>query len=155
MTMKKRVLAVVSVILLATIIYDLSTNPLVSGSVNIRNLLTISLPKGSRHRIQQGIDSFVGQIKLGWLGKTMKYDIGHLAGNYATSKHHGPFVFQKQEVNNGVTMDYSLLKERAQYTLFVSFPDLGPANFYTQISDPSHSDAILDVMRTVRPIEPR
>lgn len=152
--MKKRVLAVVTVISLATIVYDLSTNPLVSGSVNIRDFLTISLPKGSRHRIQQAIDSFSGQIKLGWLGKTMEYDIGHLAGNYATSELH-TFVFQKQEVNNGVTMDYSMRKDRAQYILFVSFPDLGPANFYTRISDPSHSDAILDVMRTVRPIEPR
>jgi len=155
MTTKKRVLAVVTVISLATIAYDLSTNPLVSGSVNIHNLLTISLPKGSRHRIQQGIDTLTGQIKLGWLGKTMEYDIGHLAGNYATNEHHAPFVFQKQEVNNGVTMDYSMRKDRAQYTLFVSFPDLGPANFYTRIGDPSQSDAILDVMRTVRPIEPR
>lgn len=154
MTMKKRVIAVVTVILLATIVYDLSTNPLVSGSVNIHNFLTISLPKGSRHRIQQGIDSFTGQIKLGWLGKTMTYDIGFLAGNYATSELH-TFDFQKQEVNNGVTMDYSIRKDRGQDILFISFPDLGPANFYTRIGDPSDSEAILDVMRTVRPIKPR
>lgn len=105
--------------------------------------------------MQQGIDTFPGQIQLGWLGKTIEYDIGHLGGNYATSEHHGPFVFQKQEVNDGVTMDYSVRKEGTQYILFVTFPGLGTANFYTRIDNPSDSDAILDVMRTVRPIEPR
>ena len=84
----------------------------------------------------------------------MTYDIGFLAGNYATSELH-TFDFQKQEVNNGVTMDYAMRKDRGQDILFISFPDLGPANFYTRIGDPSDSEAILDVMRTVRPVKPR
>ena len=141
--------------MLGYVVYDYWAVPRISGRTEIRNALTIDLPTGSWHRVEQGIDTAVGKVKLGGTDYSMDYDIGGLAGNYATYEVHQPFVWQKQDVKNGVRMDYSLRDKDGRKTLFVSFPELGPANFWTDLRDSSDIEAILEIMRTVRPIARR
>jgi hypothetical protein len=124
----------------------------VSGRTDIQGRLTIDLPRGSHHRMEQGVDTSVGSISLGGTQNTLEYDIGHLAGNYAAYDDREEFfVWHKQDVNDEIVMDYALRNVDGRQTLLVSFPDLGPANFWSDVHDSSEIDAILGVMRTVRP----
>ena len=151
--MQKRIGSIAGCVIVAAIAYAAYNHfTAASGRVEVRGALTIELPSGSHHNIDEGIDTWVGRIRLGGTRTTLDYDIGHLAGTHATYAANGPFVSTKQEVNDGVVLDYSLKQEDDHQMLFVSFPELGPANFSTEIHDPSQIDAILVVMRTVRPM---
>lgn len=112
----------------------------------------MELPSGSQHRIMQGFDTYVGEIEIAGTGYTLTYDIGDLAGNYATSGDPDRFAWQKHDEFDGVKMDYSLSKSG---TLFVTFPEKGPANFFTDLRNDSDTELILKYMRTVRPVEKR
>jgi hypothetical protein len=119
---------------------------------NIRDFLTIDLLPESRHRILQGFESAVGEITLEGTGYTLEYDIGGMEGNYATNQREGPFVWQKHEEFEGVKMDYALTK---QGFLHISIPELGMANFFTDLRQESDTTLILEFMRTVRPYKNR
>ncbi|MBX3443545.1 MAG: hypothetical protein KF774_14155 [Planctomyces sp.] len=124
----------------------------VSGRTEIRGHLSLVLPPGSRHYADVGIDTWVGRIRLGGTPVTLTYDIGHVAGNYATYVDgNGPFVWTKRTEQDGIACDVSLHTANGSHTLFVSFPDLGPANFWCDVRDDSQVDGILKILKTVRP----
>jgi hypothetical protein len=88
---------------------------------------------------------------LGKNGLTLDYDIGGLAGNYATGKLN-PFDWRKHDDNHGVPFDYALNRSGKKECLVVSFPQEGPANFVAELNEPEDVDRILTVLRTLKPI---
>jgi hypothetical protein len=124
----------------------------VSGVVTI-DALTIELPPGSRLRFDQGFDTEVGEVTSGGTQHTLKFDIGFLAGNAATDEMYVRFKWQKHEKIDGMQMDYALASRNGKDLLIVSFPSLGPANFWTPVENDDDVEAILKVMRTVRPLQ--
>jgi len=121
--------------------------------IAIQGRLTIDLPPGSRHQVEEGIDSIVGAVVLGETQITLQYDIGGFAGNYARYEGNGPFVWQNRETNEGVVMDTALADHDGRRTLYISFPNFGPANFWTDIRNQSEIELILEVAGTVRRME--
>jgi hypothetical protein len=152
---KQRYLLLLGVLVLSPVVaYFFFTNRPVSGRVSICGALTLDLPRWSWHRIGRGIDTRVGEIKLGGSDHTLRYDIGRLAGNSATYEVLGPFVWQKHEDPRGIAMDYSLTRWGRMNTLIVSFPMQGPANFLAEVRNSNDIETVLRVMRTVRPFHP-
>jgi hypothetical protein len=112
---------------------------------------TLQLPLGSHHQAKQGEDSVCGTITLGKSWLTLDYDIGGMAGNYATNKLN-PAEWRKHDENNGIPFDYSYSKNGEKGWLTVSFPQAGPANFVAKLNEPEDLDRILTVLRTLKPI---
>ena len=113
--------------------------------------LHCNFPPGSHHEAVQGDDTVCGTIRLGEHGPTLDYDIGGLAGNYATGEHMQPgirnFVWQKHDENNGEPFDYSLERNSQREFLAVTFR--GYINFYGDLHEPDDLDRVLKVMRTL------
>ncbi len=112
---------------------------------------TLRLPRGSHHQRERGDDSICGTIRLGASGPTLDYDIGPLAGNYATNKLN-PADWRKHDENNGIPFDYSFSRSGKKDCLEVSFPQEGPANFVAELNEPDDMDRILTILRTLKPI---
>jgi hypothetical protein len=89
---------------------------------------------------------------LGASGPTLDYDIGGMAGNYATNTLN-PADWRKHDENNGIPFDYSYSKNGEKEWLTVSFPQEGPANFVAELNEPENVDRILTILRTLKPIE--
>ena len=124
----------------------------VSGPVAFRHFI-VDLPKGSTLRFLQGIDTVVGELKLGGVERTLNFDIGYLAGNYALNQgSNGSFRWQRHEKNDGMPMDYALQRRNLNEkdVFVVSFSSLGPANFWAHVENDREIESILKVMRTVR-----
>jgi hypothetical protein len=100
----------------------------------------------------QGYESAVGEIVIAGTRSPWEYHLGGMDGNFATNESNGPFLWQKQDEFDGVKMNYSLTKSG---TLFVTFPEVGLANFFTDLRNDSDAELILKYMRTVRPVESR
>jgi hypothetical protein len=105
----------------------------------------IKLLPGYNHKTGQGLDSRVGRI---WKedGLKIEYDIGELAGDYATCKSCGwtkGEVWRKQQVINGAPVICVFTKQRR---LVISFPK-AHANFYATVAtDDQLSDMLLMVL---------
>ncbi len=123
----------------------------VSGVVTLVDTFTMELPTGSTLHFSQGIDSLCGELRLGGLNRTLEFDIGNLAGNYSLNECNGPFKWQKHMKSEGTQIDYALKRNKHnKQILLVSFPSLGPANFWAPVANDDEMEAILRVMRTVR-----
>ena len=96
----------------------------------------------------------IGTVQFGGTTPILDFDIGWGSGNYAEAAGNRGYKWQKHENNEGTRMDYSLASGDGKEVLYVSFPSLGPANFYGGIGDEEEVEAILKVMRTVRPTPP-
>ena len=101
------------------------------------------LPPHWQHIPGQGIDSRVGRFVSSETNLIIHYDIGELAGEYATSKAYP----NRKWLRSGQLAESSfryLLND--DDTLYVTFPDEGPANFWVQVDGPEDIDYVLEML---------
>jgi hypothetical protein len=106
----------------------------------------IKLLPGYQHQTLQGIDTRVGKIwKPG--GIEIKYDIGHLAGDYANPKNRDEYQWYREQVVGGHTVHCALDKGN---TLVVSFPDT-ESNFMATVKSQADVADMLLMVLTYQP----
>lgn len=99
----------------------------------------IRLLRGYKHETLQGIDSRVGRISRKD-GVTIEYDIGPLAGNYATSILNDDRAWSREQTVASDTVQIVMTKKNV---LHVSFKK-GPANFWaTAVTPADVADVLL------------
>jgi hypothetical protein len=106
----------------------------------------IKLADGYRHERLQGIDSQVGRfVKEG--AAEIHYDIGAMAGNYATGRPAADLVWSMSQLVNGRPVDIVKTKDGNVYVSFalqVKERKGGyPANFYAKVSNDEDLAALL------------
>ena len=89
----------------------------------------IVLLPGFAHQPERGIDTKVGRISQEG-GLTIRYDIGALAGNYATSQVRNPLWAREQQHGAGIAY-ITLDVNRSLYVTFVDGESV--ANFYATV----------------------
>lgn len=105
------------------------------------------LPDHWRNVPGQGIDSNVGAFESGELDLKIHYDIGRLAGAYADADNHPNHQWLKEAKRDGAFYRYLLA---ADNTLFITFPDEGPANFYAQARDDDEITYVMELVTRYR-----
>lgn len=148
--LRSLLLAVTCVAVLCGLVSSVSwlLDPPLSGATSIRGNFTLDLPPGSRHRRRRGIDSAVGELRLGGTPYVLYYDMGQWAPT--CDKWRG------QEEIGSVHMDYAIETASAETYLLVHFSspeaDLSPTSFSACVETPEDVEATLQVMRTLKPI---
>jgi hypothetical protein len=97
------------------------------------------------HQKLPGTDSFPGRI---WRenGLEIKYDIGGMAGNYASQVDPSQQKWRKQQTINGREVIIVLKNDDHMIVTFAKIGDLAPANFFALIRS---QDDIADMLLTV------
>ena len=104
---------------------------------------TVDLPVGFTHSRDQGIDSLVGHFTSTDGHLVIHYDIGFLAGVYASQTMGKDIVSSSKATVHGLTTLILVAHwENANHAI-VSFPKGGPANFYAELRD----DADLEIVK--------
>jgi hypothetical protein len=106
-----------------------------------------TLPPSWSNTPQQGIDSRVGFFSSTKHQIQIHYDIGELAGEYASTKPYPNYKWIKSGTLHGSSFRYLLNEDD---TLYVTFPDEGPANFWGKVKDDAEIDYILELLARYR-----
>ena len=115
-----------------------------SKQLSLNNITT--LPTHWSNVAGQG-DSRAGQFESTKLTMVIHYDIGRLAGHYAAAKPHPNRQWIKRGKLHGSTFRYLLDDDD---TLYVTFADEGPANFWTKVKNQSEIDYVLELLARYR-----
>ena len=119
--------------------------------------MTISMPKGFAHIIGQGLDSTVGKIQSVDGGISISYDIGPMAGVQARPPQagdaHKTFWFREGKIGGTPVLTTLHGYNDGRLILYVSFPKLGPANFYTEVKDAEHARRLETLIYSFQPKE--
>jgi len=106
-----------------------------------------SFPKHWKNVPGQGTDSRVGQFTSTKSDIVIQYDIGRLAGECADVDSFPNRQWLKSGRLAGSTFQYLLDKDD---TLYVTFSDEGPANFWAKVKDQTEIDYILELLARYR-----
>jgi hypothetical protein len=102
------------------------------------------LPSHWRNVIAMGEDTKVGTfVSIEKTNLVIRYDIGPLAGEYAARKHHRNRKWFRSAQLAQSSFNYLLAEDDI---LYVTFPDEGPANFWTQVKGQSEIDYVLELL---------
>lgn len=109
-------------------------------SLGNQNNISIEFPACFEVSPLQGIDTYVGKIEAIEQGVSILYDIGFLAGEYVDA------TSSDQETVEGAheTFRYEIVDDRLIFT----FPDAGPANFYT--NQTAHKDDLVEFFKSLK-----
>lgn len=99
----------------------------------------IKMPDCFTITVQSGVDSYVGKFSADTEDVQINYDIGTLAGYYIAVNSPNKQVFQ--------SVNQVFWYEKKNGRLYFTFPNAGPANFYTESE--AFADDILQFMKTV------
>lgn len=105
------------------------------------------LPKDWYNVPEQGTDSRVGRFESKTSTLVIHYDIGHLAGEYASIDAYPQFRWFRKGKLAGNSFRYLLNDDN---TLYVTFSDEGPANFWAKISNDDEMNFILELLARYR-----
>lgn len=101
------------------------------------------LPAHWKNEPMQGIDSRVGRFTSDEKDLVIRYDIGKLAGEYASPKHHPNRKWLRSGRLAGSSFRYLLDEDD---TLYVTFPDEGPANFWAKVGGQDDIDYVVELL---------
>lgn len=112
---------------------------------------TLDLPDGFVEKPTKGIDSKVGTIVSEKEKLEIHYDIGRLAGLYADPKaRKDRWVWFKEGKANDHTYYYAVSK-RVAASFYVTFPDVGPTNFYADVKTEQEINRVLEIVTKFKP----
>ena len=119
---------------------------------------TVTLPQGFKPEWEPG-DTPRGRL-VSRDGKiVISFDLGFYAGAYAHPKEKGQVWFRKGVVDAipyQASLDRWTSKTGAlEKTLYITFPDLGPANFWSEVETPTDIDRITKIILELSPRKPR
>ena len=121
-------------------------------TTDVRESLDQRTPNWEHVRLR-GIDTNVGRFELSDWGLAIHYDIGFGAGNYVESmRKDSHWKVQKSGSGNSHGHPYAYVvggmedQRPATNTLYVTFPDEGPANYYSEVSGDGDVTFILELL---------
>jgi len=106
-----------------------------------------TLPPHWRNVTGQGMDSRVGRFESTKLALIIHYDIGELAGEYADTDPYPGYQWIRSGRLYGSSFRYLLNEDD---TLYVTFPDEGPANFWAKVADDAEINYVLEFLARYR-----
>jgi hypothetical protein len=116
----------------------------------------VTLPQGFRHEWGGG-DTPCGKL-VSRDGKTViEFDLGFYAGTYARPKEKGQAWFRKGVVDSipyQIALDMWPSKTGVDKILYVTFPDLGPANFWSHVETEDDIDRITKIILELKARKP-
>lgn len=125
--------------------------PLLTGK-NIVNLGsgTVNLPNGFTHSHGQGIDSTVGHFTSGDGHLVINYDIGLMAGVYASNMEGKEILSSSKVTAHGLKAIIVVSRWKNATHAIVSFPKGGPANFFAAIRNDTDLEAVTNLALSYR-----
>lgn len=119
-----------------------------SNQITLPNGDFLTIPACWEHEIQQGIDSYVGQITNEKENIFIMYDIGGMAGNYVDSASNNKTIMNSvNEVFWVEALNREYLDDK-NCCVYITFPKRGPANFITPNDE--NLDEVLEIMKTYK-----
>ena len=145
------VIAFVSCFLRSLIVDEFGATTVTAFAAETVDLVvgTVQLPAGFKHTRGQGDDSIVGHFTSPD-GLEIRYDIGPMAGVYATHPSHKPLV-SSAELKVGDLTGLLIVFGTTTQTVVVSFPTIGPTNFFAQIRNKNDMEAVKKLAMTFKP----
>jgi hypothetical protein len=110
---------------------------------------TVELPTGFTHSRDQGIDSVVGRFTSPDGALIILYDIGPMAGVYATHPSPTPVVLSA-DLKAGELAELFIVYGAPARTAIVSFPTAGPTNFFTDAGKESDIETLKKLASTFK-----
>jgi hypothetical protein len=114
---------------------------------------TVELPKGFTHKRGQGIDSLVGRFMSSDGAVVINYDIGPMAGVYAANSSNKP-VRSSSNLKAGTLTGLFIVFGPDTRRAIVSFPTVGPTNFFIHVRKDSDIDTLKKLAATFKPKTP-
>jgi len=118
----------------------------------------VTLPQGFRHEWGVG-DTPCGKL-VSRDGKiVIEFALGFYAGTYASPRQEGQIWFRKGVVDDipyQASLDAWTSNTGALVkTLHITFPDFGPANFWSEVENEAEIDRITKLILELKPQKPR
>lgn len=105
-----------------------------------------AFPAGWRHVVMPG-DTANGYFISSEHQYRIYYDIGDLAGEYADGEAHPNYQWIRRATLDGSSFHYLLDEDD---TLYITFPDEGPANYWCKVKDEDQIEYVLELLARYR-----
>lgn len=112
---------------------------------------SMDIPPGFEHVERTGADTKSGSIISKKENLEINYDIGAFSGPYANPARKRKYIWYRSGTRHDAKYDYALDYEKDGKIFFITYPDMGPANFYMRGNlDEKSIDRVMAIVLTFK-----